>query len=74
RIGVASVVAPFDYTGLVWATLFGWLVWKEVPDAPTFLGGAIITLCGVYLAYTQARSGARSRSKGVVTLHPPRGD
>ncbi|MGA8262311.1 MAG: DMT family transporter, partial [Arenicellales bacterium] len=42
RIGVASVVAPFDYTGLVWATLFGWLVWKEVPDAPTFLGGAII--------------------------------
>lgn len=72
RIGVASVVAPFDYTGLVWATLFGWIVWGEVPSRLSVLGGVVIGVCGVYLAYSQAR-GVRQR-RASEPLHPPRGD
>lgn len=72
RIGIASVVAPFDYTGLIWATLFGWMIWGEVPSGLSVLGGVVIALCGVYLAYTQAR--ARRRRGEVEPLHPPRGD
>ncbi|HSH43187.1 MAG TPA: DMT family transporter [Arenicellales bacterium] len=72
RIGVASVVAPFDYTGLVWATCFGWLLWGEIPSSLSILGGLIIGACGVYLAYSQARRARRQRA--ADSLHPPRGD
>lgn len=72
RIGIASVVAPFDYTGLVWATAFGWIIWGEIPARLSILGGVIIGVCGVYLAYIQARDGRRRRA--AEPLHPPRGD
>jgi drug/metabolite transporter (DMT)-like permease len=43
----ASLLAPFSYTQLVWATLFGWLVFADVPDLPTLLGGAVIAAGGL---------------------------
>ena len=72
RIGVASVVAPFDYTGLVWATFFGWAIWGELPAALSVLGGGIIALCGGYLAWSQTR--VPRRAVRQEALHPPRGD
>lgn len=72
RIGVASVVAPFDYTGLVWATVFGWVIWGEIPSRLSVLGGVVIGVCGIYLAYRQARDERRRRI--TEPLHPPRGD
>lgn len=71
RVGIASVVAPFDYTGLIWATLFGWLIWGEVPSSLSVLGGLVIAACGVYLAWEQARNGRRRTVPDP--LHPPRG-
>lgn len=47
RIAPASVVAPFDYTGLIWATLLGWVFWREAPDALTCIGAAIIVAAGL---------------------------
>jgi len=72
RVGVASVVAPFDYTGLIWATVFGWLIWAEVPSRLSILGGLVIGACGVYLAWSQSRGQRRRRA--AEPLHPPRGD
>lgn len=70
RVGIASVVAPFDYTGLIWATLFGWLIWGEVPSSLSVLGGLVIAACGVYLAWEQARNGRRRRvSEPLDPLH-----
>lgn len=53
RVGGASVVAPFDYTGLLWAALLGWLFWSEIPTLPAFAGMAIIIVSGIYLAWRQ---------------------
>jgi drug/metabolite transporter (DMT)-like permease len=39
RLGNAALVAPFRYTGLLWATLLGFAVWREVPDAWMLAGG-----------------------------------
>lgn len=72
RIGIASVVAPFDYTGLIWATVFGWLIWGEIPSSLSVLGGLVIAVCGIYLAWEQARIGRRRTVP--EPLHPPRGD
>jgi len=62
RIGPASVVAPFDYTGLVWATILGWIFWREAPDAYAYLGALFIAGSGVYIAVREARGKSRRRA------------
>lgn len=46
----AAVLAPFDYTSLIWAALFGWIMWNENPDATVWIGAGIIALSGIYIA------------------------
>ncbi len=48
RIGEIAVVAPFRYSIILWAVLSGFLVWREVPDALTWLGIAIVSAAGLY--------------------------
>ena len=48
RLAPAVVVAPMDYTGLLWATLFGWVFWRETIDGMTVLGAAVIVASGVF--------------------------
>ncbi|EPX80530.1 DMT family transporter [Salipiger mucosus] len=55
RLAPAVIVAPLDYTGLLWATLFGWLIWRESPDAMTLLGAAIIIASGVFTILREQR-------------------
>ncbi|TCT11041.1 EamA domain-containing membrane protein RarD [Paralcaligenes ureilyticus] len=47
RFAPASIVAPFDYTGLLWATFFGWLIWGELPDAVSYVGMVLIIGAGL---------------------------
>ena len=49
RLAPAAVVAPIDYTALLWATALGWLIWNEVPDTLTFLGAFVIISSGVFI-------------------------
>lgn len=42
----AAVIAPFEYTALIWISLAGYLFWNEKPDAFTWLGGAAVILGG----------------------------
>lgn len=57
RLAPAAVVAPFDYTALIWATLMGWLFWNEIPDAMTYLGAAVIIASGVFIVWRESRAG-----------------
>jgi drug/metabolite transporter (DMT)-like permease len=45
----ASVVAPFSYSSLIWATLFGFVIWRDVPAWTTLLGAALIIGSGLYI-------------------------
>lgn len=62
RIGPASTVAPFDYTGLIWASLLGWLWWQDAPGLSTCLGAVLIVASGVYIVWraSQARPAQRA--------------
>jgi drug/metabolite transporter (DMT)-like permease len=51
----ASTVAPFSYSGLVWALLFGFVIWNELPDALGILGLLTITASGLWLAKIKER-------------------
>ena len=41
-----SVIAPFEYTSLVWSFLLGALIWGDVPRGAVFLGAALIVAAG----------------------------
>ncbi|WP_233263128.1 DMT family transporter [Cognatiluteimonas profundi] len=49
RIGEASLLAPLEYTALVWGVLLDVTLWGVVPDAITWTGAAIIVASGLYL-------------------------
>ena len=51
----AVVLAPFLYTQIAFATLFGWVVFSHVPDGWAWLGIAIIAASGVANALLSAR-------------------
>jgi len=53
-IAPASLLAPFTYLEIVGATLFGWFIWQEFPDAWTWTGAAIIVAAGLYVLRREA--------------------
>jgi drug/metabolite transporter (DMT)-like permease len=48
QLAPASVLQPFSYTILLWATVVGFMIFGNLPDWPTVLGALIITLSGLY--------------------------
>ncbi|MEO1160345.1 MAG: DMT family transporter, partial [Pseudomonadota bacterium] len=48
-----SVLAPFEYTGMIWAILFGFVIWSELPDMWGWFGAALIAASGVYVTRQQ---------------------
>ncbi len=48
ELGLAVAVAPVHYTLIIWASLYGWLVFGQFPDAWTWAGTAIIMATGMY--------------------------
>lgn len=50
----ASVVSPFNYTGIIWAIGFDLVLWDVIPAWTTMLGAGIITATGVYIFHREA--------------------
>jgi len=48
RSGEIPVVAPFRYSVILWAIIAGFIVWRELPDAVSLLGIAIVCAAGIY--------------------------
>jgi drug/metabolite transporter (DMT)-like permease len=48
-----AVVAPLDYLQILWATLFGWLVFAHAPVATTLLGAALVVAGGLLTAWRE---------------------
>ena len=54
RSAPASLVVPFSYSSLIWATLFGFIVFSTLPDRWTLLGASMIIASGLYIFYREA--------------------
>jgi drug/metabolite transporter (DMT)-like permease len=57
RYAPASVVAPFDYVALLWAFLFGYALFGEVPTIYVYVGAGIVALSGLYVILRERRVG-----------------
>jgi drug/metabolite transporter (DMT)-like permease len=57
RFAPVAVVAPFDYTQLIWAVLLGWLLWDTHPGLSTWIGAAVIVASGLFTLYREHKLG-----------------
>lgn len=55
RAAPIGVVAPFDYTQLVWAALLGLVIWGELPHPATVVGAVVVAASGVYILHRELR-------------------
>lgn len=55
ELALAAVVAPMQYTILIWGTFYGWAVFGQLPDAWTWAGAFVIVATGLYTLRREAR-------------------
>jgi S-adenosylmethionine uptake transporter len=55
RLAPASAVAPFEYSSFAWATLWGWLIFGDLPTRHVLIGGAIILGSGLFMLAIESR-------------------
>lgn len=60
RFAPISVLAPFEYSALIWATGFDVLLFSVFPEAATLWGAAIIAVTGLYIVHRETRLKARA--------------
>jgi drug/metabolite transporter (DMT)-like permease len=56
RLGEANLVTVFEYTGMIWAPLWGFLFFSEIPRWTTFAGMVLIVAAGLYSLHAAAMS------------------
>jgi drug/metabolite transporter (DMT)-like permease len=63
----AAIVTVFNYSGIVWATLFGWMIWNEWPMPTVIAGAAVVIASNILIIWRESRLGkisdARFRAK-----------
>lgn len=66
KLAPASVVVPYQYSMIVWAVMFGYFVFGDVPQPATILGAAIIIGAGFYIFLRE-----RELGRGEAVVSPP---
>ncbi|MCO4824126.1 MAG: DMT family transporter [Amylibacter sp.] len=74
----AAIVAPMQYSQIIWATLFGYFLFSETIDTPTLIGSSIIIASGLYIVFRESsgksantpvlRTRQRSHSPGAMRV------
>ncbi|MCQ4159003.1 DMT family transporter [Roseomonas sp. GC11] len=59
RSGDTTLIAPFEYSGILWTMSFGMLLWGEMPDGWDFAGIAVLVASGLYIWHREVRRGVK---------------
>jgi drug/metabolite transporter (DMT)-like permease len=70
RRAEAVIVAPMQYSQILWATAYGYLIFGETIDRYTALGAGVIIASGLYIVFRESRLGA-SRTPVLATQSRP---
>lgn len=73
RAAPAGVVAPSQYSQIIWATIFGMAFFGEQPDGWVAVGASVIIASGVFVVWRESRSNA-SANTPVLRVRSPRSD
>jgi drug/metabolite transporter (DMT)-like permease len=55
RYGDASLLAPFEYTTMIWALLTGWFIFGQLPQTAVIGGALIVSIAGVFVVWREHR-------------------
>lgn len=73
RAGEAVIVAPMQYSQIIWATFYGAIFFDEFPDTQTMIGAGVIILSGIYIVVRESLGGQsentpvlRTRSRSIA--------
>ena len=53
RWAEAALLAPFKYANMIWAVIFGFIIWGDLPDAWTLSGAGFVVACGLYIVHRE---------------------
>jgi S-adenosylmethionine uptake transporter len=67
RSAEAVIVAPMQYSQILWASVYGYFIFGEQIDGPTALGAAIVIGSGIYIVLREGRSGASANRPVLET-------
>lgn len=62
RVGNIGFVAPFRYTGLIWALILGLVFFGEWPDVLTLIGAGVVVAMGMFTLFRERRIARRARA------------
>jgi len=72
RFASASLLAPFDYSAMLWAVLFGWWLFGELPTPVVFVGAFIVVGAGLFVIWRERQLGLeRKRAQEEHKKGPP---
>jgi drug/metabolite transporter (DMT)-like permease len=69
RSAPAALVAPFQYSQMMWAILIGFAIWGDIPEPAKLLGAAVVAASGLFILYRETALGRRP----TASLHPNAG-
>jgi len=64
KFAPASVVVPYQYSMLVWAVMFGYVVFGDAPQVSTIVGAVIIIAAGFYIFIREQQLGREAQDVG----------
>lgn len=66
RYGDASLIAPFEYSTMIWAVLIGWFIFGEWPVNTILIGAAIVIASGIYVILREQQLGLLKREQREI--------
>jgi drug/metabolite transporter (DMT)-like permease len=58
----AAIVTVFNYSGIIWATLFGWAIWNEWPTSTILTGAVVVIASNVFIVYREHKLARMKRA------------
>ncbi|MFN3825295.1 MAG: DMT family transporter [Pseudorhodobacter sp.] len=71
RSAEAVIVAPMQYSQMIWAAIFGYLIFNETPDAMTLVGAGVIIASGLYIVMREGRANVSKNSPVLQSRSRP---
>lgn len=68
RNAKAAIVTVFNYSSIVWAALFGWMIWNEWPAPTVITGAAIVIASNILMIWRESRLGRVSDARARAEL------
>lgn len=73
RHAEASIIAPFDYSSMLYGLLIGWLIFDEVPERMVLIGAVVVIAAGLMILWRERQLGIAKEKASARPSMPPQG-